>query len=169
MKETMSRIEQLRTWAEDAVIPPAKISRVDRMRAGHWRVKVECVKINKVIIEGWAPWQDIAWVDFPAKSSVEDLVIKASQRLLAVDPAQEKPLHSIDKLEIAIHYFCSGLPHPFANSPVGKRDIDRLVHDGILTATSEYIEETVEGVYYITRKGIAWIEAILSVPYPERE
>lgn len=158
-----NEIEKLRGWSKDVVISPARIIWVDLTEISHWRIKVG------YHIKEQEYWQDIVWKDFPSKSRVQELVTKASRWLLAIDTSKEKPLHDVKTLDIVLHFFCASVPHPRVKCSVGRKKIERLVNDGMLTSTCEYIEETQDGVYYVTKRAKAWMEAVLSVPYPMQD
>lgn len=64
-------------------------------------------------------------------------------------------------IEILLHYYCINAPHERENAPAAKETIRAFLKDGILVKSNTNVSG-----YTVTIKGEAWIEAILSVPYP---
>lgn len=64
-------------------------------------------------------------------------------------------------IEVLLHYYVSPEPHPRETAPAIVGTIEMYLNTDILEVNTLY-----DSNYQVTAKGKAWLQMILSVPYP---
>jgi hypothetical protein len=70
-----------------------------------------------------------------------------------------------NNVDVLIHYYTSPEEHPRKQSPAVQATIAMYLRDGIFESRSEK-QTHVQSSYQLTAKGLAFLDLILSTPYP---
>lgn len=62
-------------------------------------------------------------------------------------------------LDVLVHCHC--IPTPLPESGINRQAVEMFLEDEIIRSHPD-----VKGAYCTTKKGAAWLEAIMAVPYP---
>lgn len=65
-------------------------------------------------------------------------------------------------IDVMLHYYCSGAPHPRIHAPAVHDAISRFLAADLL----KYVEKD---IYEATEGGKLYVETLCSVPLPERK
>jgi hypothetical protein len=65
-----------------------------------------------------------------------------------------------NNLDILMHFYTSGSPHPRRDAPAVKEGIDYLMRTGMLQSTTE------ADVWAVTEKALVYIDYIMKVSFP---
>jgi hypothetical protein len=150
--------------------------RTDRMGlADHWIAQIRHHFVGDVMISNKRS-PGCKWEEFRREDVSRFFIGEDDQLCLKHSPAPPEHLNcrstvrpiavhsrylTPNEVEVLIHYLCSPQPHPRVTAPAVVMAIKKFVNDEIFKVIDD------EAGYAVTDKGRAFVDMILSTPYPE--